>query len=252
MKVGIIQGRLSPPLEGFQECPTNWKREFSHFSDLRLEHIEWIITKKSFLTNPFFNHDLTQYPIYSVCADNLVDERIDDIEFVEENLDPICRRAIKNNIKFVTIPLLEESSVVNDSKRRGFKEILKIFTKRYPKLNFSLEAELEITKLLELLSVSDTVYVTYDTGNITSCGLEHEEYINILSDRISNVHLKDRTFQGKTVAPSEGDTNFKLIFEQLKKVNYSNVFTLQTARGSDGHEIETITRHLEILRRLNE
>jgi len=28
MKLGIIQGRLSPPVEGFQETPANWKKEF--------------------------------------------------------------------------------------------------------------------------------------------------------------------------------------------------------------------------------
>jgi hexulose-6-phosphate isomerase len=252
MRVGIIQGRLSPPTKGFQECPVNWEREFSYFSELQLNHIEWIITKSSFHTNPFFERDLSKYPVHSVCADNLVDERIDDYRFIEENLEPICKSAIKNGIKFVTIPLLEGSSVENDNKRAGFREILKTLTSCYPELNFSLEAELEVTKLIDLLSVSDTVCVTYDTGNITSCGFEHGEYINALADRISNVHLKDRTFQGKTVPPSEGDTNFKLIFEQLKKVNYSNVYTLQTARGAIGHEIETITQHLEILRRLNE
>ena len=25
--IGIIQGRLSPPIEGFQETPKNWKAE---------------------------------------------------------------------------------------------------------------------------------------------------------------------------------------------------------------------------------
>jgi hexulose-6-phosphate isomerase len=252
MKVGIIQGRLSPPIEGFQECPAEWEREFSYFSKLQLNHIEWIITKKSFHTNPFFEHDLSKYPIHSVCADNLVDYRIDDFGFMEENLDPICRAAIKNNVKFITIPLLEESSVEDDNKRENFKEILKVFTERYPRLNFSIEAELEVEKLLQLLHISDTIYVTYDTGNITSCGFDHEEYIDTLSNRISNVHLKDRTFQGETVVPTGGDTDFKLIFEKLKKINYPNVFTLQTAREISGQEIETISKHLKILRRINE
>ena len=28
MKLGIIQGRLSEPAEGYQDCPANWRREF--------------------------------------------------------------------------------------------------------------------------------------------------------------------------------------------------------------------------------
>lgn len=252
MDIGIIQGRLSLPLEGFQECPADWKKEFSNLSKLGLSHIEWIITKKSFFDNPFFKNDLSEYPIHSVCADNLVDERIDDFEFVNYNLNPICLAAVKNNVKFVTIPLLEDSSVEDDIKRDKFNKILKTFVNRYPDLNFSIEAELEIEKLSEILQISDTVCVTYDTGNITSFGIDHEEYIERLLPRISNIHLKDRTLQGKTVPPSTGDTNFKLIFDKLRKFNYSNVFTLQTARETEGKEIETISKHLDVLRSINE
>ena len=34
MKLGIIQGRLSEPKEGFQECPVEWKREFDLLEEL--------------------------------------------------------------------------------------------------------------------------------------------------------------------------------------------------------------------------
>ena len=60
MKLGIIQGRLSKPTEGFQECPTDWKREFLILETLKLNHIEWIVTKKSFNNNPLFNEDLSK------------------------------------------------------------------------------------------------------------------------------------------------------------------------------------------------
>ena len=48
MKIGIIQGRLSSPDEGFQECPVDWKREFDLLRGLNLTHIEWIVTKEKF------------------------------------------------------------------------------------------------------------------------------------------------------------------------------------------------------------
>ena len=48
MKLGIIQGRLSEPVEGYQDCPANWTREFELLRELRLNHIEWIVTKENY------------------------------------------------------------------------------------------------------------------------------------------------------------------------------------------------------------
>jgi sugar phosphate isomerase/epimerase len=163
-------------------------------------------------------------------------------------LDPICISALKNNIKYVTIPLLEESSLLDKQKRDRFKNILIYFVKKYPAINFSLEAEMPSAVLRELLSLSNNVCVTYDTGNMTSCGYKHEEYIEEIFDRISNVHLKDRTIGGKTVVPLTGNTEFEKIFKTLIKNNYQNVFTLQTAREKAGQELTTIKKHTDLLR----
>ena len=53
--IGIIQGRLSEPKEGFQECPEDWQREFLLLPSIGLTHIEWIITEKNYWDNPMFN-----------------------------------------------------------------------------------------------------------------------------------------------------------------------------------------------------
>ena len=57
MKMGIIQGRLSRPTEGFQETPSKWWDEFLMLPDLGLNHVEWIVTKDSFESNPIFNKE---------------------------------------------------------------------------------------------------------------------------------------------------------------------------------------------------
>jgi len=252
MKLGLIQGRLSKPDEGFQDTPSDWKREFSLLKKAGLDHVEWIITKESFTSNPFFNQDLKKYSIYSVCADNLVDSRISDKEYVVSMLTPICEAALKNNIRFITIPLLEDSDVSDDTVRESFKQSLIYFSSKYPSLNFSLEAELSREKLEELINVSDNIYVTYDTGNMTSCGFNHEIYIKSLSGKISNVHLKDRKTNGQSVPPSTGDTDFGLIFKALREIEYSKVFTLQTSREQSGDELDTITKHSKLLRSIYE
>lgn len=252
MNLGVIQGRLSPPLEGFQDCPQKWRREFSLLSDSNLSHVEWIVTKNSFSTNPIFYENVEKFPIHSICADNLVDENIINYNFVFHNLLPICSAAVKNNIPFVTIPLLEKSNLKDDYKRELFLDIFIRILEKFPSLKFSLEAELPSEKLQPFLSISKKVFVTYDTGNITHCGYDHTEYILSVKDRISNVHLKDREFQGTSVSPGFGDTDFGVIFKALKKVNYDGVYTLQTARELPTKELETIQNHSFYLRKLHE
>jgi hexulose-6-phosphate isomerase len=247
MKLGIIQGRLSPPLEGFQECPTDWRREFNLLQKVGLTHIEWIVTKSSLKTNPIFYEDVSSYPISSICADNLVDSRVYDKEYLSYNLRPICEAALKNDIKSVSIPLLEDSSVVDENVREKFCAAIDLYAREYEGLSFLFEAELEHSKLKDILSVSDSFFVTYDTGNMTSCGFDHDEYISAVFNRIKNVHLKDRTYNAVTVPPSNGDTSFKQIFNILRKNNYNGLYTLQTAREIYGNEVETIKTHKQTL-----
>jgi sugar phosphate isomerase/epimerase len=248
MKIGIIQGRLSPPDNGFQECPENWEREFNLLKELNLSHIDWVVTQDSFKNNPIFFKDLNGYSINSICADNLVDQCV--FRELESNLVPICNAAIRNNIKNITIPLLEDSSVQDDRDRKVFIDLILPIADRYKNLNFSFEAELEAKKLLQIVDLRDNFFVTYDTGNITSCGLDHEKYINLVKHKLDNVHLKDRTFDAKTVEPLTGDTNFKLIFKTLSHVGYNGLYTLQTMRGEYGNEVNVISRHKEIFQEL--
>ena len=250
MNLGIMQGRLSPPDEGFQECPSGWRREFNLLFTLGLGHVEWVVTKKSLDSNPCFYEELETYPIYTICADNLVDKNICDPGFLENNLRPICEAARRNNIKSVSIPLLEDSSVTDSTVRKKFCKLIKKYAEEYEDLEFWFEAELEAFKLMDILSISDNFFVTYDTGNMTSCGFDHQEYISMIFKRIRNVHLKDRTTDAQTVPPLSGDTDFKKIFKFLKKKNYNGIYTLQTAREEPGNEYQTILKHKGILEEL--
>ena len=250
MNIGIIQGRLSEPVNGYiQEFPTNWQREFELLHKCDLTHIEWLITKGTAKTNPAFNEQISlrKLPISSYCADTLVDVRITDEKYLQECLQPICESALRNKIDMITIPLLEDSSVEDSDIRQKFKSLILKYAKKYANLKFSFECELSIDKLWDILELSDNFYVTYDTGNITSYGLDHSEYIDAFHQRISNIHLKDRTYDAKTVYPTTGDTDFALIFDKLISIGYNGVYTLQTARGKTGKEVITTLQHKNIL-----
>jgi|2_EtaG_2_1085320.scaffolds.fasta_scaffold02041_9 hexulose-6-phosphate isomerase len=249
MNLGIMQGRLSLPVEGhIQEFPFHWMGEFMLLKKAQLNHLEWLVTEKSFRNNPILvpQYSLNYVPISSICADNLVDERITDKEFLFSNLIPICEGAIKNGVPRITIPLLEASSVEDDEKRGTFSKLISELAFRYRYLKFSFEAELEPKKLLQILNKMPNFFVTYDTGNVTSCGFDHRVCVNLLAKHIDNVHLKDRTYDAKTVEPGTGDTDFKLIFQLLKEIDYNGPYTLQTARGTTGKEYETIIKHKEL------
>lgn len=252
MILGIIQGRLSKPTEGFQECPEEWEDEFRLLDGLCLSHVEWIITSKKFKTNPFFHADISKHKISSVCLDNLVENEIDSFSFLQKNLRPVCDRLRSLKMKNVTIPLLEKSSIENDIKFNNFYSLLKDYSNEYHDINFLLETELSLNKVEKICNVSDNVKITYDTGNTTSYGIEHEDFINVLFDKIENIHLKDRTFSFETKIPGQGDTDFKKIFFNLKSKKYDKIFTLQTAREVDGKEVETVKSHIKILRELYE
>ena len=244
MKIGIVQGRLTTPVGNrIQEFPIFWKHELDSLKKINLNHIEWIVTKDSFPYNPIFFNDLSEYPISSICADNLIDTRISDEEFLKFQLYPICKAALRSKIEYITIPLLEDSEVSERNKRQEFCNNILQASRDFPNLKFSFEAELHPELLQEIINLSNRFFVTYDTGNMTSCGFIHEKSINLLFDKINNVHLKDRTYDGKTMLPGSGETNFENIFQFLNGKGYNKLFTLQTAREKTGDEKETILKH---------
>jgi len=255
MKLGIVQGRLSPPVfNHIQEFPfSSWEIEFELLRTLSLEHIEWIVTKSSFKQNPLFYRNLRSHAINSICADNIIDMRFYKKDFLELSLKPICEAAVENNIKNLTIPLLEQSSILLEGKREMFIENILIFTERYPQLNFSFETEgLSPKNLKELVYKSENFFITYDTGNITSSGDNHSEFLKDkeIVDKINNVHLKDRTYFGVTAYPGTGDTNFSFIFKLLKEQEYNGAYTLQAARDVVGREREVVKQHMDYLERI--
>jgi len=250
MKIGIIQGRLSPPTEGFQETPTDWKREFELLPTAGLNHVEWIVTKDSFENNPIFTEELEKYSISSICADNLVDDKISETEFLESNLTPICQAALRNGIKNITIPILEDSNLSNYSKRDDFLAEMQNFSDRYESLNFSFEIEDKMDVIADIIFMRENFYLTYDTGNMTTVGIDHEDYLHMFYEKINNIHLKDRAKDNSTVEPLTGNTNFTKIFAKLKEVGYNGIYTLQTARDKTGLETETIKRHINIFKEL--
>lgn len=254
MNIGILQGRLSKPIDNFiQDFPSDtWEQEFELLDELGLTHIEWVVNKKSFDAS-YLNIDCKKYSdkILSVSCDNLTNKNIAEKDFLDEQLDPVCKFAERNNIKSITIPLLEDSKI--DGCLNKFISNITIYANKYKDINFNFELESDYKVALKLLKSHDNFYLTYDIGNITACRFSHEGYIRNCFDYINVIHLKDKTINPvKNVEPGTGLANFNLVFKILKELEYNGVFTMQTNRGQDGFEIETVKRHKKFFEDLYE
>ena len=245
MIFGVLQGRLSKPVNGkMQEFPiNNWEYEFENLNQINLSGIEWLITPKDNLTNPFFVEQSLPSNILSVCVDTMVCNSFYKLEFMNENLVPVLNRMVELGLNKIVIPLLEDSSVENEYIRHEFLKNFIPISENYPNINFCFEFECDKEIVMDVVSKRDNFYITYDTGNFTSTYKEkinHEELINFFGYKIKNVHFKDRTYDGQTKHFGLGQTDFKTIIDTLKKNNYYDNIILQLARGVDGDEINYI------------
>lgn len=242
MNIGVIQGRLLPPVDNMvQEFPVDWRDEFSSLETLGLEHIEFIVTKKSF--DDFKGLVLSDYVdrISSICCDNIIDCEFYKRSFLDEQLLPICRIASELGISNINIPLLEESSLCVENFGEFSENIISI-SSEFPELTFNFELESPLHISLALVNLSERFGFVYDTGNLNYIGVDHVEYINGIIHKIKNVHLKDRDSAGSHY-PGTGTTDFGLIFDVLSSKGYDGLFTIQTKRGETGLELDTISKH---------
>lgn len=245
MKLGILQGRLSEPVDGkMQEFPImTWKDEFSYCNALDITGIEWIITDGSAYTNPFFFAELSEKSILSVCVDTMVNYDFYKKEFMEKKLIPVLKKMSDHRINKIVVPLLEKSNIIDTSIRREFKKNVIEISKNYPDISFCFEFECDKEICWDLINDIDNFFITYDTGNFTSHygkNVSHSDLIDFFGKKIKNVHLKDRTFFGETKPFGFGDTDFYSIIDSLKKINYNENIILQLSRQETGKEFEYI------------
>jgi hexulose-6-phosphate isomerase len=255
MIIGILQGRLSKPIDNkMQEFPrSNWEQEFNKVEEIGLSGIEWLITPKDNLTNPFFIKNNLPKNILSVCVDTMVNTNFYKKKFLKKNLVPVLDKMTELKIKKIVIPLLEDSSVTDTVIRYKFLKNFLPISINYPNIDFCFEFECEKEIVMKIVNKMNNFFITYDTGNFTSFykeNINHQDLIKYFGNKIKNIHIKDRDYQGNTKFFGLGDTNFKIIFEMLKKINYNENVILQLAREVEGNEINYISDTLKKINKI--
>lgn len=248
-KIGIMQGRLSPPINTrIQAFPVNhWEKEFQKASIIGFTSIEWIFDTLS--PNPIIDKMKIRkidklssefdISINSLCADFFMVNKLFNVseDEISSNLDTL-KILIENcselEIDILEIPLVDSSSIKNELFEKEFttnlNEILPIAEKN--NVILTLETDLPPVRFDSLLSDINNPYVAanYDIGNSTSLGYDPALEFEIMGKWIKNIHIKDRIINGNTVVLGTGNTNFELFFSLISQIKYSDDLVIQGAR----------------------
>lgn len=250
-KLGIIQGRLSPPIDNqIQSFPVNsWNEEFALCKKLGLSCIEWIFEYKTMNDNPFYSElGITEIrslskkydvKVNSLLADYFMEKKLfggntSEVEKSIEMLYFIIDQCKRCEISIIEIPLVDQSAIRTELDKKQFIENIEkpLEYANKNKITISLETSLPPKEFRELILVFKPleIKINYDMGNSASLGFDPVEEMELTAEFIANVHIKDRVLNDGTVPLGTGDTDFKKAFEGLKKANYTGDFILQAAR----------------------
>jgi len=264
---GVMQGRLSTVVNNkIQAFPEKyWKTEFSKAKKLGLKSIEWTLDYKNLHKNPIFSKK-GQIIIkklskkYSVKINSLTGDCFMQKPFWKnknnkkliDDLKKIIDSCKKLGIKFIVIPLVDNGSINNNNDRRNLinscNKIIKFLHNSQLKLIF--ESNFPPKKLKNFINKFDQNYfgINYDVGNSAALNYDIDDEFRCYGKYISNIHIKDRVKNGKTIRLGQGNANFLKFFKNLKKIRYKETLILQTARSKNNQHMSEIKINLNYLR----
>ena len=264
--VGIMQGRLSPPVNGkIQAFPWgSWMQEFYLAKEIGLDLIDWIVEADRFDENPLLTLEgektikeivsKTGVQVGAVCADYFMDcplircshsdlkERMDILDFLIDRLNIF-------GIKYLEIPFVDNSAIRDDVELEQIVEIIR------PRLNrannagvilaFETSLPPDIFKDFLLKLNHPAARANYDMGNSASLGYNQKQEIETYGEWVATVHIKDRLFKGGNVPLGEGNTDFMTCFSMLKVKMYTGPYIFETPRSND--EVESAKKNMIFL-----
>jgi len=258
-KLGVMQGRLLPKyINRYQAHPVGcWQDEFILANDIKLDCIEFILDYNDFETNPLLMAGGVQQikdcciktgvEVHSICADYFMEAPIhaevqkDALRSIEVMVD-LLHNASELGVSDIVIPCVDSSSLKIDSNSgsRFVKQMAKVLpTAEKLNINLSLETDLPPKLFIELLDCfnSENVTVNYDIGNSAALGFDPLEELNAYGHKISDIHIKDRTYGGGPVILGSGEAQFQRFFSKLKDFDFKGPFIMQAYRDDEGVEV---------------
>ncbi len=267
-----MQGRLSPMINGkIQSFPKdNWQNEFKLANLLDLQIMEWTIDYDDNYVNPLLlkkeqkeiihlskKYSLKTKSLTGDCfmqkpfwKEKSIDKRVELINYMKE----IFNASSKVGIELIVIPLVDNGSIENDKQEEILVETLLKEIEFLNKLRLKIIFESDFSPMQYINFIDKfpkkCFGINYDTGNSASLGFNPIEEFKTYGDRIMNVHIKDRVFNGSSVPIFEGDVNFKLVFKLLSKYQYDGNIILQTARSHNKKDFDLINNYKKTMEEL--
>ena len=154
-------------------------------------------------------------------------------------------------IKYLVVPLVDHGRIETSADEFELKKFLtgQLGYIRQKSIKIVFEIDLipvEVKRFIDELP-ADQFGINYDMGNSAALGFDPEEEFQQYGSRILNVHIKDRILGGTTVPLGSGNTDFNLVFSQLKNLNYKGNFILQTARSPSENHLSDLCKYREFV-----
>lgn len=261
-----MSGRLSKSSNQIiQEFPSSsWKTEFAKSKKCGFETIEWVFDDNP---NPLMNDygleeirtlsNSSGIKIISVIADIFMNKMLFGIKKSElqkniEALEKLIIQCSKLDISILEIPFVDSSSMhtIDDQNEvvTNLEGMVEFAEKQNVKITF--ETDLPPTEFKNFLEkFPSCIGANYDTGNSAALGYDVKKELVLLKPWITNIHIKDRIFGGKTVPFGEGDTDFESFFSSLYEINFNGQLILQGARENEFYVTpeETCLKYLKFV-----
>lgn len=256
MKIGFMQGRLSPIYRNrIQSFPwNNWKEEFQIANRLGINLMEWTIDSYKFHRNPIFTKKgrekvnllkkKNKIKIESLTADYFMEKPFwkksnQKNKKLQNNFWKLIKSCKILGIKKIVIPLVDGGSFKSEGEKLFLINYLNNEKQKIKKNSVKIifETDMKPKDVIKFITQLDSRIfgINYDIGNSAGLGFKLEEEIKVFGKHILNVHLKDKKKKGKTIKFGKGSANFKKLFFLLKKNKYKGNFIIQSARAKKNY-----------------
>jgi hexulose-6-phosphate isomerase len=249
-KIGVMQGRLSPMINGKIQCFPwrNWKHEFIICNKLNIKKLEWTVDHEKFENNPICTNAGRQQiillkskykiQINSVTADFFMQKPFYDKKNNKEKnfarLKNFIIDASKIQIKYIILPLVDNASIRSKSEERILIKLLNNLKPLLKSCNITLlfESDYAPKKLLKFIKKFDKDFfgINYDLGNSAGMAYNFNDE-KIYFNYVRNIHIKDKDSNGLSLDLGKGRAHIKELLKYLIKSNYKGNLILQTARN---------------------
>lgn len=263
--LGFMQGRLCDQIgEYIQAFPWNdWREEFEIGSGLGFSSMEWTLDALGLHENPLITptgqaeiKNLSNkfgVKVVSVTGDCFMQSPfwktvdLSEREQLIADFIAIVDACSVMGIQKIVVPLVDNGRIENEVEelllRENLMKLSKYLQNKRVQIMFETDFTPSNTKAFIGKLPSAIFGINYDNGNSASLGYKVTEEFELFSDRIGNIHIKDRILNGGTVPLGEGNADFPMFLKCIRNINYSGNLILQAARAVDGDHAAALVNY---------